>query len=172
MKKINAEDAKGLADVDEVFRTVEPQLTTEDDPSLWELALSVIAADFEKSVSVKSKEQYFLQVGACSHWVRPHQTRWTAAGGFAWPSGYRGGAGHDLGGLPELDWFVVFMFENEKWIPVQKFSGKKQLVMRVALPTRTTRHRQAAVHTICNRMTRFYGFRKLDEQWSCVAVSN
>jgi len=30
-----------------------------------------------------------LVVGACSHWVRPHNSRWNAAGGFVCPDGYK-----------------------------------------------------------------------------------
>jgi hypothetical protein len=172
MKKINAEDAKTLVEVGEIIRSVKPRLTHEDDPDFWELALRVIVTDFETLANAERHAQPFMHVGACSHWFRPHQTRWAAAGGFAWPSGYLGGSGHNISGLPEFDWSIVLRFDNGRWIPAEKFSSKKQLIMRVALPSRTARHRQAAVHTVCNRKTMFYGFRKLYEQWSCVAVSN
>jgi hypothetical protein len=150
-------------------------------------------SDIEALYPDKTKKQrIFLQIGACSHWRRPHQHRWTAAGGFAWPDGYlqkyedhtKNSWGPIGGGLPELDWFVLIHWngEEKKWQIVEpKFSGKKKLVFRAAFPTRTGRHQQAAIHTIWipgtpdqpdKQATKFYGFRKKEQSWECVAASN
>jgi hypothetical protein len=53
-----------------------------------------------------------MELGACSRWLRPHQTRWTAAGGFAFPLGHGDGEGFAPGvsGLPGLDWRVILQF--------------------------------------------------------------
>jgi hypothetical protein len=87
-------------------------------------------------------------------------------------------------GLPEFDWFVVVHWNREakKWQMVTpKFFGKKKLVFRIALPTRSLRHQQAAVHTIWSpgspdrpdrKIEPLYGFRKLNGQWQCVTNSH
>jgi len=139
------------------------------------------------------KESWFLWIGACSHWWRPHQRRWTAAGGFAWPTGYKGVAGYS-DGLPEFDWSVILSFDGERWKRIDKFSGKKQAILRVAVPartggsvllhltkksmdefsekrtcrglaSRTARHKQAAIHSVwsTSRQPEFYGFRVVGE---------
>ena len=174
-------------------RKITPHLTPEDDPDFWVAAFDTLISEIEALYSDKrNKQEIFLQIGACSHWRRPHQHRWTAAGGFAWPDGYiqkyrdhvKNSWGPIGGGLPELDWFVLVHWnrEEKKWQMVEpKFYGKKKLVFRVAFPTRTGRHQQAAIHTIWTPGTpeqpdkqegKFYGFRKREEEWECVAVSN
>jgi hypothetical protein len=124
--------------------------------------------------AVNKKTECFLHSGACSHWARPHQTRWTVAGGFAWPSGYLSRKGHSLNGLPELDWSVLFRLTDGRWRPVANFQGQQKVVLRAAVPSRTTRHKQAAVDTLWlpSNRTVFYGFRKLDGAWTCVANSD
>jgi hypothetical protein len=181
-------------ELQQTFRQrIVPYLTAEDDANFWETAFDTLLSDMDAIHPDRSvKHEIFLQIGACSHWVRPHQTRWTAAGGFAWPEGYiqkyrdhwrnsRGPIGH---GLPELDWFVLahWYHKESRWRMVEpKFYGKKKLVLRASLPTRTTRHPQAAIHTIWSpgtpgspdtQETMFYGFRKRNQEWKCVAVRN
>src|ERR1700682_3766865 len=86
---------------------VQPYLTREDDPAFWAVVFETLNRDFDLLYSLESsKDAIFLQVGACSHWLRPHQTRWTAAGGFAAPVGYQGNSLFGCG-LPEFDWFIV-----------------------------------------------------------------
>jgi hypothetical protein len=125
-------------------------LSSEDDEGFWLIAISVLLRDVEaelKETQLKSK--VYVQIGACSHWLRPHQTRWTAAGGFVWPSGY-GASGYSRLGVPEFDWSVALSRETEEqnWQPVEKFSGKRHFIFRATLPTRTQRHPQAAIHTL------------------------
>jgi len=150
-------------------------LTPQDDSEAWKAILDVISEEFEERYRAKQgeKESWFLRIGACSHWVRPHQSRWLAAGGFALPIGYKGAAGWS-NGLPEFDWSVILSFDGERWKRVDRFSGKKQIVMRVAVPARTARHRQAAIHTMwstSHQMT-LYGFRNVNQKWVCVAASD
>ena len=170
-----------------------PHLTVEDDLEFWLFAFETLLSDIDALHPVKSKKQeIFLQIGACSHWLRPHQMRWTAAGGFAWPEGYlqkykdhvKNSWGPIGSGLPELEWSVLMHWnsEEQEWQMVApKFFGKKRIVCRAALPTRTARHQQAAVHTIwmprssddrAQKEVRFYGFRKQDHKWQCVAAGN
>src|SRR6266404_2420635 len=111
-----------------------PYLTSEDDPDFWMAALDILARDFESLYSSGSKKnEVFLQLGACSHWLRPHQTRLTAAGGFANPSGYLGGA-FSRKGLPELDWSVIFQrdWKENRWVQTDKFFSKRKIICRVA----------------------------------------
>lgn len=150
------------------IETIAPKLVRDDDHELWQAALSVLADEFtQRCAEEMQRGACAMVVGACSHWVRPHQSRWRAAGGFAYPQGYKNF-------VPELDWSVIFVFRNRKWTSVKKLSGKKTKVFRVAIPARTTRHKQAAVHTQWSPggETILYGFRKLAEKWVCVAVSD
>jgi hypothetical protein len=120
-------------------------LLPDDDEALWESASVVIVKEFLNGpLNLKTNEN-FLQVGCCSHWLRPHQTRWTAAGGFAWPSGYGGFSTSSRRGLPEFDWSVTLQFKKGEWERVDHPSGKKSTVLRVAIPNRTAKHNQAAM---------------------------
>jgi len=66
---------------------VRDHLTPQDDPEAWKAILDVISEEFEERyrAEVHGKRPWFLRIGVCSHWWRPHQARWTNAGGFAWP---------------------------------------------------------------------------------------
>lgn len=156
-------------------------LSDEDDVTFWLAVISTLFRDVEIDLAeLHCKSEVYIQIGACSHWLRPHQTRWTESGGFAWPSGY-GGAGYSRTGLPEFEWSVSLHrdVKHQTWRPVEKFSGKRHFIFRMALPTRTKRHPQAAIHTIWlpsrpfdgePKSTRLYGFRKIDGEWNCVAT--
>src|SRR4051812_3088375 len=146
---------------------LEERLSAEDDPALWEQVLKVLAEDASLLAS-----QLYAEIGVCSHWLRPHQTRWTAAGGFAWPSGY-GGVGFSRTGLPVFDWSVRLQFHPASigWVIADEVPKKRHMSVRVAVPSRTTRHRQAAVHTVWQDRTVFYGFRNLNGVWELKACS-
>jgi hypothetical protein len=151
-----------------LFETIQPKLGADDDPGLWKVALSVLADELTQRQAEESKHgAWAMVVGACSHWVRPHNSRWNAAGGFVFPDGYKDS-------LPEMDWSAVFVFRNQEWTSATKLPGKNIQVFRVAIPTRTARHQQAAVHTRWrpNGETVLYGFRKLADKWQCVAASD
>ncbi|PZD75354.1 hypothetical protein C1752_00091 [Acaryochloris thomasi RCC1774] len=151
-----------------------------DDHDFWTLAIDTLLSDVETELRASSpKTTVYAQIGACSHWLRPHQTRWTKAGGFAWPSGYDGGRDSRLG-LPEFDWSVLLHWskDNQAWQCAKKFIGKRRLLLRAAFPTRTGHHHQAAVHTLWSpgsptkpreKVRCFYGFRKLSGKWKAIA---
>jgi hypothetical protein len=177
---------------EEFERIIKMSLTNEDDLEFWTSAFETLIQDVSAfELNECRKYEIFIQIGACSHWLRPHQKRWTAAGGFAWPVGYLQRAEDHIknswgpigSGLPELDWFVLMHWNREsgEWQMVTpKFFGKKKLILRVALPSNTLRHHQAAIHTIWSpespellnrKVEELYGFRKLNGQWQCVAKS-
>lgn len=147
---------------------LESKLAADDDRDLWKAALVVLGDEFMQRRAEKStRRDWAMLVGACSHWVRPHNSRWNAAGGFVFPEGYQD---H----LPELDWSLILVIRDRKWTPLSKLPGKKVNLLRVAIPSRTVRHRQAVVHTQWSPGGEIvlYGFRKVGEKWECVAASN
>jgi hypothetical protein len=150
------------------FEAVEAKLGADDDRDFWQVALSVLTEEFLQRRSESPRHRKCaIVLGACSHWVRPHQTRWTAAGGFAYPDGY-------TEGLPELDWSLVLAFRNLQWIPMTKLPGKRTELLRIAIPSRTARHNQAAVHARWSpgHETVLFGFREVSDKWKCVATSD
>jgi hypothetical protein len=176
----------------ELEQAIKSHLSDDDDPKFWHVALDTLLTDIDLLKPEQCrKHEIFLQIGACSHYFRPNQARWTDGGGFAWPMGYiqkfQPGFGSQQGpigtGLPELDWFVLVHLERpaNKWQIVEpRFLGKRKLVFRAALPTRTRQHPQGAIHTIWvpgspkrpdQKLECFYGLRKVHEQWKCVATS-
>jgi len=157
---------------DHFLDTVKPHLTSDDDPLLWELVWKTLVAEASALTSLeKLPTKQFLKIGCCSHWFRPHQSRWTANGGFAWPSGWHNVAGFSHRGLPELDWSVLYENVGGVWQSVEKFGGKDRLEIRVSIPARTARHNQAAIHSqwMPQNQLIFFGFRKEDDKWSLAA---
>jgi hypothetical protein len=156
------------------------RLSVEDDPVLWERVLKILAEDASILECVADGSQLYAEVGVCSHWLRPHQTRWTAAGGFALPVGY-GGTRFSRTGLPLFDWSVQLQFNPapKGWVIPERLPTRRSLSVRVAVPSRTTRHRQAAVHTLWpartldakRERTVFYGLRNLNGVWELKACS-
>ncbi len=141
-------------------------LDEDDDVEFWQVNLNHILSEVEKDTQVS------VEVGRCSHWLRPHQSRWTADGGFAWPSGYgSGGGGVSYSALPQFDWSVVLEWTETSWKRVKRQSIKHSL--RVTIPSRTKRHQQAVVHTLWHtgreKEVVFYGFRKQVYGWACTA---
>ena len=154
---------------------IKEQFGLEDDPAAWQAILATVSEEFAEHyrTSARGKEAWFLRIGACSHWMRPHQSRWIAAGGFALATGYKDAAGWS-NGLPDFDWSVILAFDGKQWNRVRKFSGNRQVVFRVAVPSRTLRHKQAAIHTMWSTSHEFtlYGFRNIDGKWTCLAASD
>ena len=148
-------------------------LSEDDDPNFWVVALNHILNGW------RPREGDLLEIGCCTHWLRPHQTRWKADGGFAWTTGYGNGFpswSHD--GLPQFDWCVRLTWDGTDWLYPEAF---KELdgrcpELRIALPNRTKRHKQAAVHTIWRSKKDlgriFYGFRLKSDGWECTADSS
>ena len=146
-------------------------LGEEDDGDLWESVLSYALCIW------KPKTGAILRIGRCSHWLRPHQTRWTADGGFARPVGYGNGYGFSRTGLPQLDWPITYIWDGINWQRDGRESSKTAKPdLRIAIPARTRRHPQAAIHTRW-RVKRefrveFYGFRLKEDGWECTADSS
>lgn len=150
------------------FEFFDVMLTSDDDRNLWRAVLTVITDEFLQRYELEpTNKNWVLVVGACSHWVRPNQNRWIAAGGFADPEGYKDS-------LPELDWSVILHFRNRNWIPIKKLPGKRTRIFRIAIPAHTARHKQAAVRAnwTPEKETILYGFRNTDGNWECVAASD
>lgn len=159
-------------------RPVQEHLSDQDDPGLWAQALKAVAEDAAVLQVPNHRSILCADVGVCSHWFRPHQTRWTAAGGFALPVGY----GHfRLSGLPAFDWSVRLQFDPAMpcWIAASELPAKRFSSVRIAIPARTARHLQAAVHSLWSpgtldakrNRTVFYGFRNLNGAWELGARS-
>ncbi len=174
-------DASLIAGIWAQFQAcIVPALGTEDDHTFWSTAIGQIIADAESLCKNSATQRsVFTEIGVCSHWLRPHQTRWTADGGFAWPSGY-GGSAYSRNGLPEFDWSFIWQWNagDHKWRSIEKPYEQHCLRFRIAVPTRTARHDQAAVHTIWKpgcpttpkqKVGQLYGFRKQDQIWSLTA---
>lgn len=150
-----------------------------DDSDLWALILGTVAEDASQLLVQGNETRLYAIVGSCSHWLRPHQSRWTAAGGFALPVGYGDGEGLIFGQPPNLDWKVTLQFEFSaaEWIAPEAAPTKRFRSVRIAVPSRTAQHKQAAVHAIWSagtidpkrKRTVFYGFRRPELGWRLLA---
>src|SRR6266568_3246792 len=152
------------------------QLVGDDDPDLWDLVTTTVLAHAE-AAAADTREEVYAHIGCCHHWISPHHPiRWTADGGFAWPFGYdKTTTGWSYRALPEFTWSEFLKWTGESWEPGR--TGKRCLVFRVAIPARTVRHQQAAIHTIWTphspttkeKLVQLYGFRKREGEWSLTA---
>jgi hypothetical protein len=158
---------------------LQPHLSANDDADFWRVVLDDLDKEFFQVGIDVSGHEIFLQIGSCSHWVRPHQRRLTAAGGFAYPSGYSESV-YGYSGLPEYDWSLLFHRDKVRgaWSESPKFYGKRKLVCRVAIPNRTLLHNQAVVHIFWSPGTparprekarSYLAYRKVDGIWSKAA---
>jgi hypothetical protein len=109
----------------EFANTIAVRIGREDDPEFWSTVFGTLLRDFElQHFNQAKKKEIFLQIGSCSHWLRPHQTQLTADGGFAFPSGYLGGSGFSVNGLPEFDWYLILHRNQDtgQWVLSEKSS--------------------------------------------------
>lgn len=176
-----------MASVDfwsQLGQAITPHLGEDDDPSLWIAAINCTFHDatFLARCSPDSA-LVSASIGCCSHWLRPHQTRWTADGGFAWPSGY-GGYGFSRRGLPEHDWTADFIWNSAEQLWESTMPGRQarhDFGFNVTVPARTARHRQAAIPVTWpngspalpqTSLFQIYGFRNLSSGWQCTATNN
>ncbi len=154
------------------------RLGADDDPTLWHAILDAAAEDASLLQPPGGRSKLYAIVGCCTHWVRPNRSRWTAAGGFALPVGYGDGEGFRRG-LPNLEFHVTLQFDPalRAWICPLEIPTKRFNSVRLAIPSRTARHPQAAVHAIWSsgtldakhKRTVFYGLRKSEHGWKLVA---
>jgi hypothetical protein len=158
-----------------------PQLESNDDANLWQVAIDRIFTDSSQMVSeYRGKGSILAEIGRCSHWIRPHWTK----------NGTRVTHGYDktvekfsLGALPAYDWSYRWLYEtnNRDWKSVTGQSSRRPLIHRIAIPSRTTRHNQATVHSVWTpgspaspneKLTVVYGFEKADGAWKCFTSWN
>jgi hypothetical protein len=164
-------------------QTIGKYLKTNDDPELWETAVERILSDAELLCRRhRGRRGIFAQIGSCSHWMAPHNKgSWFRDVRFAWPTGY-GGAGFTIYGLPEFDWFASWKWiaEDSHWGPVERIGGKRPLILRVALPTRTAARVRAVAHVLwtpgspttpAEELRQGYAFQRRDGRWQYVATA-
>jgi hypothetical protein len=135
-----------------VFESVKGCLHSTDDQELWEVVLKLICDHVRNEAArADTTRDVVLIVGACSAWLRPHQTRFRVGRlEFAWPSGY-GGTQYSRTGLPLYDWCRCFLLDrNDEFSPIDlaRPQDRRRLLFRVTLPTKTMRRWKAAIHTI------------------------
>jgi hypothetical protein len=175
-KKIGAESWRLVRD------DLTAKLTDDDDPALWEFALSLILGRTRADASLYvGKEAIIVQIGRCSHWIRP---KWKTASGMTWPCGYNpttsnlGGWAGNFRSLPAFDWSSKWRLDIESGAlePVQGQPTRRPLCHRICLPARTSRHPQATVHTIwtpgspddsTRKWVILYGFERTERGWRC-----
>jgi hypothetical protein len=153
------------------------RLTPDDDSDLWEVALSLFFVEAQRLAADKRQDVY-IQVGCCHHWISPHHPiHWLpkGRGRFAWPFGYDKTTTLGYHALPKLTWSVFLRWTGDNWEVGR--TGKKCLTFRIAIPARTARHLQAAIHTIWTphspttreKITQLFGFRKINGKWLLTA---
>jgi hypothetical protein len=152
-------------------------LTQDDDPALWDVATTAVLAD-AGAAATGTRDEVYVQIGCCHHWISPHRPiRWAAGGGFAWPFGYDPTTtGWSYRALPAFTWSEWLKWTGGGWEPGR--TGRRCLVFRVAIPARTARHSQAAVHTIWTprcpagreKAVELFGFRRREGVWSLAAT--
>jgi hypothetical protein len=153
----------------------------DDDLGLWRLAITeIVGENLAYYHDSKVKDAILIRVGKCSHWIRPHQSRYKVAGGFAAPFGYgNAGQGYSFSADPELEWHFTWTWSEEQsnWVGVRGRPGRRPLMLRISIPARTLRHEQAAVHAAWDpgtpgnpkeKATQLYFFRRFDREWSRV----
>jgi hypothetical protein len=167
-----------------ILDDIAPYLTVTDDSTLWEAVLRVACDDLSTEVSKsESNRDVFLVLGACSSWLRPHQTRWRVGElEFAWPSGY-GGNRYSRTGLPELDWCCCFQYggaDEFTMVDVPRRFKNRQILLRIAVPTQTMNRRKASINmywspgtprNVRRSVVRFLALSRKDAQWSLVGSS-
>ena len=157
-----------------LYPLIAEHLTPDDDADLWDLATTLLLA---KAEAAGTHSEIYVQIGCCHHWISPHHPiQWAADGGFAWPFGYgKTTTGFSYRALPELSWSEVIKWTGEAWEPGR--TSRRCLVFRVAIPARTARHMQAAIHTIWTprsptskeKVIELFGFRKKKGVWRLTA---
>jgi hypothetical protein len=164
-----------------IYEDISSKLEADDCLDLWELAVNEIFHDLSFLCQPSNKSTIItVRIGRCSHWLRPHQTRWAEGGGFAWPSGY-GGRSLSRNGAPQHDWSteVTWNPNAHNWSPYSPKRYRTSINMRISIPARTKQHDQAAIPVYSNgsplipggQFKLIYGYRRKKGVWSCEAVS-
>lgn len=158
------------------------RLCPDDDPALWEFALTMILGRTRTDASRYTGEEAMLvEIGCCSHWIRP---KWKTDSGMTWPFGYNpttfnlGGWSGNFRSLPRLDWSFKWQLDavSGSLSPGHGQPTRRPLCHRICLPARTLRHPQATAHTIWTpgwprnpkqKWTLLCGFKRTDGRWRC-----
>ena len=158
------------------------KLTEDDDSALWEFALTTILGRTRADALLYTgKEAILVQIGRCSHWIRPHGK---TQSGMKCTSGYdptifrNGGWAYGFRSLPAFDWSFKWRLDIASGAlePAQGQPTRRPLCHRICLPARTARHPQATVHTIwtpgspddsTRKWVILYGFERADRGWRC-----
>jgi hypothetical protein len=156
------------------------KLDNADDPQLWQVAIEQICADTMPSImEYRGKECVLIDIGRCSHWIRPHSQDRV---GTRLPSGYnKTVSGFSFRSLPAFDWSLKwqFTFDEHQWIPATGQPSRRPLLHRIAIPARTALHPQATVHAIwtpgsptsvSNKLEAVYAFERTNNSWRCFAM--
>jgi hypothetical protein len=161
------------------------KLTEDDDPALWEFALTTIIGRTRADASLHTgKEAVLVEIGCCSHWIRP---TWKTESGMTWPFGYNPVVPKsddwvgNFRSLPAFDWSLKWRLDIESGAlePAQGQPTRRPLCHRICIPARTSRHPQATVHTIwtpgsptnpTRKWTMLYGFGQTSRGWRCFAT--
>ena len=159
-------------------------LTEDDDPMLWEFALTTILGRTSGDASLYTgKEAIIVEVGCCSHWIRP---KWKTRSGMTCTSGYdptifhNGGWAYGFRSLPAFDWSLKWRLDpaSGSLEPIRGHPTRRPLCHRICIPARTSRHPQATVHTIWTpgspdnpkrKWVILYGFERTESGWRCFA---
>jgi hypothetical protein len=161
------------------------KLTGDDDPALWEFALTTILGRTRADASLYTgKEAIIVQIGCCSHWIRP---KWKSESGMTWPFGYAPTVFHwgtrgarVFKSNPAFDWSFKWLLDpaSGSLEPMRGQPTRRPLCHRICLPARTARHPQATVHTIWTpgspenpkrKWLLLYGFERTERGWRCFA---
>src|SRR5437762_2999506 len=98
-----------------MYEAILKNLDADDDITFWKVALDSILSDF---IAMGGET---VEIGRCSHWLRPHQL----------PFGYGGGSYY---GKPLFDWSVVLRWDGQDWTLCTK---TRKSSLRVTIPSRT-----------------------------------
>ena len=116
---------------------IRAKLTPADSLPFWcHCVPGIVAWNHMRYRRDPSSRQVALVIGRCSHWLRPHQARYTGGGGFAAPYGYGPCP------RPEFDWSLTWIQDRAtgEWRPV----GTRIPPRGADVANRTTRADEAA----------------------------
>jgi hypothetical protein len=158
-------------------------LEADDDPGFWDLAIRTILGEVDARLEDKNAGIRVVELGfhKVRQWRRPHRTRWTGGGGFAWPESY---TAHADDCSEKALWFRRDLKKDAEWNPVEIRKRSAHPVRGfVSLPAYTRRHAQGAVILVWRPASpwvaeghrgvvrQMYGFRKpMRGAWRLVAT--
>lgn len=160
-----------------VLEIIAEHFSADDDPQLWEVAMTTLLTEAERAAA-HTRTEVYSEIGCCHHWICPHRPIFWMPNGkrFAWPFGYnKTVTGFSYRALPAFTWSECLTWTGENWEPGR--TGRRCLVFRIAIPARTAGRQRAAIHTIWTprsptsreKRVQLYGFRKRKRGWTLTA---